>query len=285
MIVPTMTPEEIFSEIQKDVYFLQEKTDELALKYSKLAKRATRFPHFHFYLLSSKKTMINYYVLCYAYRRGEWDHPHSIVYTEYAHEGGKTLVLLENEEFAIRIYTPHFFSRFKERELAIKKMFPYLMDSAPHATFLLRNKAVKEANVLQMMFETMGEKPEDYKDLFEHNSRFFQDEDYERIPMNCIDGLCLTERCKANPKINIYNTFVSYDQLKGSQQFDYMLNVPHLILEKMNYVYPNQRSTWEKEWNDMMAGLDESLGMEGWLRSIAQKLDEFGKRYPLPYIF
>lgn len=39
MIVPTMTPEEIFSELDKDRYFLQDKIDDLAVKYGKLLNR------------------------------------------------------------------------------------------------------------------------------------------------------------------------------------------------------------------------------------------------------
>lgn len=245
MLVPTMTPEEIFAELQKDFNFLNNKISEKCISpFCKYVKRAMRSPFYKLYTLTSPRTSIQYEVLCFAYNKGEWKKPHVVVFTDFSHEWGKTLIMFEEERFAIRIYTPHFMARYKERfgELCNEDQ-ERILSSSPMLTFILRNHDDIEPDTMSALKEILS--AEEFKKYEPGESRFIQDEDYKRYVMVCQDGLCLCERHKQNDCISIYDTYISPDKFYENQALDFMPAVNLLFLRRMHNAYPTLRRMFQ----------------------------------------
>lgn len=245
MLVPTMTPEEIFAELQKDYDFLNNKIREKCVSpFCKYVKRAMRGPFVKVYTLTSSKTSIQYGVICFAYNKGEWKNPHVLVYTRYSHEGGTTLIMFEEDRFAIRIYTPHFMARYKERfgELLNDEQETLLV-SSPMVMFILRNHDDLEPDTMSALQEVL---PKEELKKFEHGEgKFIQDENYERYTMVCQDGLCLCERHKQNNCISIYDTYISPDKFFENQVLDFMPAANLLLLRRLHNAYPTLRKVFQ----------------------------------------
>lgn len=280
MLVPTMTPEEIFAEISKDEDWIREQVGAYAIQYGKRVLKQTRFPDMYVYAKESKHTRIIYNFILYSYRRGEWKNPQAIVYTSYAFEGGTIYILLDNPPFSIRLYTTHFFARYKERQFDKLTGWKSFATKYPQVFFILRNRDVYPMNFIHGDWA-----PESVKKILketEAKSKFEQDPNYKRIMMGCMDGVCLCENNKKDERITIYNTFIPHELMRLDQHIDYLIALPYLILHRMEHVYPNQRATWGKEWNEMVDAKTETY--EEFANKVCNKLIEFSERYPLPEI-
>lgn len=280
MLVPTMTPEEIYAEMYKDAAWLQNRVNnKLIDEAKKKAKRAKRFPHVSLNTLISEKTNIEYKIVFYTYQHGDWDRPRMFIYTKYTHEMGKTLVYIEQSKFAIRIYTPHFMQRYKERQHEHVQEFSPLANKDIEFFFLLRNWDVEEMKVIKGVLQT---EPDDeiavaINELQTH-SRFWQDPEYERYSVACISGMCLCERHKKNPNISIFDTYINHFMIKYSQMFDYIPAFARVFLDAVVRAYPRQKHIICKEWNETV---DNTPANSEMLEHLCDKLSELDKRYPL----
>lgn len=285
MLVPTMTPEEIYAEMAKDVNDLASAINTRYIpEFAKTIRRTQRFPEAKPYVWVSRKTRIEYILIFVAYRKA--DHkkvPHFFVYTIYSHETGRNLVYIEPDRFAIRIYTPHFIQRYKERDPALAEALSNISDYYFECAFLLRNHRVKETEFMKHLDETVDDPLYIEGREKEKRSRFWQDPDYERYTVACERGLCLCERNKANPNISIYDTFVAYDMLKPTQYIDFTQAVVPLVLDRIALYYPRQKEFWIKEWNEFADAVGKDTAIDNFekCRLILAKLDEFNRRYPI----
>lgn len=284
MLVPTMTPEEIYAEMYKDAEWLEDKINcKLTLEAMKLAKRAKRFPWHKVYVVKSEKTQISYNVIFLAHQRGDWNRLMCIIYTKYSHESGKTLIYLERKRFAIRIYTPHFLQRYKERQKEHVEKFQDFASLDIEFFFLLRNWEVAEMTLFKSFID---EDPNSFvaqkiKEM-QNRTKFWQDSDYERYSVACIMGMCLCERHKQNKNISIFDTFISPDLLKGEQFLDFIPAYAQVLLNAIVREYPRQRELISREWEHT---LESSNDVEDKPLYIIDKLEELSTRYPISAIF
>ena len=276
-----MTPEEIYAEMYKDAEWLQ---NEISFKiypvYSKRVKKLLKFPDMKKYSLCSKVTHITYEVVFFSYQHSDWKRPYCVIYTKYTHESGKTLVYIERDRFAIRLYTSHFLQRFRERNAEHVERFEELANLDFEFFFILKNWDVAELKFNKEMIEQAPNNPywKNIKNQIEH-SRFWQDPDYERYSVACISGMCLCERHKVNSNISIYDTFISSNLLKSSQGFDFMSGYTQVFLNALQRAYPRQKVMIIKEWNEMLDSLPENDSERG-IDMFFGKLDELADRYP-----
>lgn len=284
MLVPTMTPEEIHAELFKDAPWLQDEINLTLFKeYGKHVKRTNKFPDIKLYTRRSKKTQIFYYIAFFSYRRSEWDRPHFIVYTKYAHESGQTLIYIEPKRgLGIRLYTAHFLKRYLERDNERVEDNLQLANLDPALFFILRNRDVEEMKFMDTLTEDAKQHPvyQQIKEVRER-TKFWQDPDYDRYTVACSSGVCLCERHKTNPLISIYDTFLSIKILKFDQLIDYIMAYSHLFLREMSLAYPRQSNVWGKEWNDFVDGMNVDDPDSDFMDLITKKIDDLAKRYPL----
>ena len=284
MLVPTMTPEEIYAEMYKDSAWLQDRiADKIYPSIQKMIKRRSLFPFFHVTSVKSAKTHIEYNVAFFAYSRGDWNRPYCVIYTKYTHESGKTLVYIEHNRFAIRIYTPHFMQRFKERQNEYVSDNETLANIDLELLFIARNWEVKEMDLLKSFAEeSQNQKLSQKFEEISSWSKFKQDSDYERYTVACLLGMCLCERNKKHPDISIFDTFVTPDLFKFNQWIDFVPAYSHVVLNTLTRVYPRQKEHIVKEWNN---SINECPDDGDPLKYMLDKVDELMSRYPVPQLF
>jgi hypothetical protein len=275
-----MTPEEIYAEMYKDAAWLQERiNNRLAPEVIKKLKRVKRFPHLSMNTLYSEKTKIVYNVVFYAYQHRDWDCPRMFIYTKYTHESGKNLVYIEPKGFAIRIYTPHFMQRYKERQRDFVEDYSPIANIDIEFFFILRNWDVEEMKLVKSVLEIAPDDPlaKIIKER-QDNSRFWQDPDYERYSTACMTGMCLCERHKKNPNISIYDTYISILMLKYSQLFDFLPAYKRVFLDTLCRTYPRHKDIILKEWNEAISNAPETPEV---VEILCKKLAELEARYPV----
>lgn len=145
MLLPTMTPEEIYAEMHKDAEWLENTINKKFVpQYQKGAKRATNYPYLKSFYEVSPKTLITYWVVMIAYHRSDWKKPRVAILAKYSHEYGTNIIYIENDRFAIRLYTPHFMQRIKERCSAMNYKVPIEMNHFEDMMLILCNRDVEE---------------------------------------------------------------------------------------------------------------------------------------------
>lgn len=285
MLLPTMTPEEIYAEIRKDANPLWDAINmRFGAEFQRIVRRSQRFPLIKGYTWQSKNTKIEYNVVFIAYRKAERKFiPHFFVYMMYSYESGRNIVYIDNKNFAIRIYTTHFIQRYKERDAIFAQLDNDVVKQNAEVFFLLKNHRVNETSITKQLDELVTSPDFVKMREREKQTRFWQDPDYERYSVAIESGLCLCERNKANPNISIFNTFIAYDMLKGTQLIDFAQALIPVVLDRLSLYYPRQKAVWQKEWNDFAASVEQNEKMDLFEKSTAvlEKLSELNKRYPI----
>ena len=286
MLVPTMTPEEIYRAIYSDAKWLQDRIFRLFPEIEKQIKRSKQFPLLTARIINSPKTKIEYNLAFFAYQKSDWDKRHFIIYTTYTHEGGKTLVYVDNKKFAIRIYTPHFMQRYKERHADYVNENSHIAKYGIEVFFILRNWEVVEMTRIKTIIQETMETDPDLARTLEYRmtkSKFEQDPNYERYSVACMHGMCLCERSKdKNIDISIYNTFVATKQLIEEQFIDFIYAYGEVVLTTICRMYSRQRDMIAKEWNTELNNIPEGKTQ---YECMVEKINEFCLRYPIPAYF
>ena len=282
MLLPTMTPEEIYAEMHKDAEWLENTINKKFVPlFQKGAKRATNFPYFKPFYDVSSKTLITYWVVMIAYHRSDWKKPRVAIFTKYSHEYGSNIIYIENDRFAIRLYTPHFLQRIKERCSAMNYKVPIEMNQYEDMMLVLCNRDVEELTLWKDL-EKNHKDNEMYQELYAeaHQTKFWQDPDYERYGVACDSGLCLCERSKKNPNISIYNTIISPDMLIDIQRYDFFKSYILVFLRAMEREYPRQRDTWGREYEQLRNSTED---IDAFIKGFVDLMIDFAKRYPRHY--
>ena len=286
MLVPTMTPEEIYRAIYSDAKWLQDRIFRLFPEIEKQIKRSKQFPFIAARIINSPTTKIAYNIVFFAYQKSDWDKRHFIIYTTYTHEGGKTLVYVDNKKFAIRIYTPHFMQRYKERHADYVNENSHIAKYGIEVFFILRNWEVVEMTRIKTIIQETMETDPDLARTLEYRmtkSKFEQDPNYERYSVACMHGMCLCERSKdKNIDISIYNTFVATKQLIEEQFIDFIYAYGEVVLTTICRMYSRQRDMIAKEWNTELNNIPEGKTQ---YECMVEKINEFCLRYPIPAYF
>ena len=286
MLVPTMTPEEIYRAIYSDAKWLQDRIFRLFPEIEKQIKRSKQFPFIAARIINSPTTKIAYNIVFFAYQKSDWDKRHFIIYTTYTHEGGKTLVYVDNKKFAIRIYTPHFMQRYKERHADYVNENSHIAKYGIEVFFILRNWEVVEMTRIKTIIQETMETDPDLARTLEYRmtkSKFEQDPNYERYSVACMHGMCLCERSKdKNIDISIYNTFVATKQLIEEQFIDFIYAYGEVVLTTICRMYSRQRDMIAKEWNTELNNIPEGKTR---YECMVEKINEFCLRYPIPAYF
>ena len=286
MLVPTMTPEEIYREIYSDVNWLQEQILRLFPGVEREIKRSKQFPLLTARIINSPKTKIEYNLAFFAYQKSDWDKHHFIIYTTYTHEGGRTLVYIDNKKFAIRIYTPHFMQRYKERKADYINEHSHMAKYGIEHFFILRNWEVVEMTRIKTIIQETRETDPELAETLEYRmtkSKFEQDSNYERYSVACMHGMCLCERSKdKNIDLSIYNTFVATEQLIEEQFVDFVYAYGEVVLTSICRKYSRQRGMIAKEWNTELNNIPDGKSQ---YECMAEKIKELCTRYPIPAYF
>lgn len=286
MLVPTMTPEEIYREIYSDVKWLQERIFRLFPGVEKEIKRSKQFPFIAARIINSPMTKIAYNIVFFAYQKSDWDKRHFIIYTTYTHEGGKTLVYVDNKKFAIRIYTPHFMQRYKERHADYVNENSHITKYGIEVFFILRNWEVVEMTRIKTIIQETKDTDPNLARTLEYRmtkSKFEQDPNYERYSVACMHGMCLCERSKdKNIDVSIYNTFVATKQLIEEQFIDFIYAYGEVVLTSICRMYSRQRDMIAKEWNTELNNIPEGKTQ---YECMVEKINELCLRYPIPAYF
>jgi hypothetical protein len=281
-----MTPEEIYRAIYSDAKWLQDRIFRLFPEIEKQIKRSKQFPFIAAKIINSPTTKIAYNIVFFAYQKSDWDKRHFIIYTTYTHEGGKTLVYVDNKKFAIRIYTPHFMQRYKERHADYVNENSHIAKYGIEVFFILRNwEVVEMTRIKTIIQETMDTDPELARTLEYRmtKSKFEQDPNYERYSVACMHGMCLCERSKdKNIDISIYNTFVATKQLIEEQFIDFIYAYGEVVLTTICRMYSRQRDMIAKEWNTELNNIPEGKTQ---YECMVEKINELCLRYPIPAYF
>ena len=282
MLVPTMTYEEAFCEVRKDWDWIRLTVAQLQVRFGKYVLKQTRYPAFYIYNRCSPLTNITYSFLCFVHRRGQWKLPYVLVHTTYEVPEGKNFILV-TDLGTVRIYNAHFFQRYKQRA-SDKIAIPQLAELDPRFSFIISNYDVEQCTVMDGFLEQTTDQSLDRLKEKREWTKYQANEGFKREEYACADGVCLCEKSLKHEELVVFNTYISPDLLRFDQFVDYMNAFGHILLRKMEMVYPNQRDTWQKMYDDYYASLAEPDARQNWIERLKDLMKEFEERYPLPNI-
>ena len=119
MILPGMTYEEMAAQYLGDLHDIMAKKKTFQAKFSSYVKRSRSkaYPMTAQYEYVSH-TNRNRYLYCYtAFKRSDWDEPYCNAICLFEGKGGMYAMATSNFQKTVIIFTPHFFSRYRERIL------------------------------------------------------------------------------------------------------------------------------------------------------------------------
>ena len=112
-----MSYEEIADQYMDDFPNLLSKGKTFQVKFGSLVKRSRKYPVTAQYEYTSHIGK-NRYLFCYtAYKRSDWENPYCNAICIFEGKGGKYAMTTTNFQKTVIIFTPHFFSRYRERIL------------------------------------------------------------------------------------------------------------------------------------------------------------------------
>lgn len=260
MLVPTMTLDEIYMAVNADIGFIVQKLYESIKAFGKVSLKNNKYPFKQKHEFKNYKSNIEYtyYLVC--FKRSQWDNPRCTIVTSYSHEGGITTVVVNPaQNSSIQVHTPHFWTRFKER---------YLEDPT---------KSTQEA--IDFYFENTCKYCYPQDEILRIDSeKYYTDNNTEYYTTISSLGVCICEKEKNNDKIEIFNTFLSYEMLRKQQNRNIALTYFTVYFEDYKVHHPNMTTIIDHMEQDFCTKADE----ENW--SIDKFIDESEKlmdRYPI----
>ncbi len=238
MLLSTMSYEEIYREILKDIRDVKEYYDvAIKEKVCKSAQKSRIYPWRHFDLYTHPKSQNKYTYLTIIKKRAWWNNPEVTVFCEYEGERGKEIITMAPKKdimtskykLVISVFQAHFFKRYYERFIKDEQAEQYKI-----ALFLSRN-----AGALQLGSKIVSENEQIKEDSECHNSGMLN-----------LDGLCLGKISKENPNIFIYKTFIPLDRLYQKQFERVMHEYLRMIALRGGEDNPHCRKTIEDIYNN-----------------------------------
>lgn len=276
MLLPTMTYEEIYQAICKDMPDLFDVITADAFKFQQKAKRAPRYPYRRLYDWKHPNSNNVYFYFFEVKRHSDWDkRVRIVVFTEFDDKEGKTTIAIskqQNRRVDITIIGPHFFNRYLERSLS-----KVLSDPIEHAldvkiAFLLRTSSTI----------SLGDKIVSPKEKEKDEPNMINDS------MLTTEGLIFVKRLKSNPNIVLFKTFLTVQQLFEPQYAAVTMNLIHVFykravndsprykngidgiyltgIEELNRLWDDKSLPFDKKqelrmqkYNDILDALDEYI--------------------------
>ena len=237
MLLSTMSYEEIYSEILKDIRDIKEYYDvAIKAKVCKSAQKSRIYPWRHFDFYTHPKSQNKYTYLTIIKKHAWWNNPEVTVFCEYEGKGGKEIITMAPKKdimtskykLVISVFQAHFFKRYYERFIKDEQAEQYKI-----ALFLSRN-----AGALQLGSKIVSDNEQIKEDSECHNSGMLN-----------LDGLCLGKISKENPNIFIYKTFIPLDRLYQKQFERVMHEYLRMIALRGGDDNPHCRKTIEDIYN------------------------------------
>ena len=200
MFLPTMTYEEIYQAISKEMSEVFGHYQKIVKpKVDRTLKTATIFPKRITIDWEHPKSRNIYTYYIQSNRRAQWDNPFMSVFCEYDGKKGKELLAVVpnpyKNELLLNIFTQHFYEQYAARFLKEDNDYYQIV-----ATYIMRNtKAASMGKELVSLNEQQTEVP-----------------GYTKESMLTIDGLGLGLRSNSG-NIVVYRTFVCFDMLFENQ--------------------------------------------------------------------
>lgn len=238
MLLSTMSYEEIYREILKDIRDVKEYYDvAIKAKVYKSAQKSRIYPWRHFDFYTHPKSQNKYTYLTIIKKHAWWNKPEVTVFCEYEGERGKEIITMAPKKdimtskykLVISVFQAHFFKRYYERFIKDEQAEQYKI-----ALFLSRN-----AGALQL-----GNK------IVSDNEQIKEDSEFYNSGMLNLDGLCLGKISKENPNIFIYKTFIPLDRLYQKQFERVMHEYLRMIALRGGEDNPHCRKTIEDIYNN-----------------------------------
>lgn len=215
MILSTMTYEEIYREILKDSPDLFVAIEKRLPEFRKNAKRATG-AYGKIYSWKHPKSQNIYTYFFHIKRHSDWDKtPRLITFTEYDAPVGKMTITVmrdPNGNIRIGIFKPHFFTRYKERNLAQFDEFNET-ESDIKISFLIRTSTTMP----------LGEKLASLREQEKDEPDFIND------ALLTPEGLMQCKIYKKNPNIVLFKTFLTVQDLYEKQYEEVLQNTIHVF--------------------------------------------------------
>ena len=233
MLVPTMTPEEIRDEINKDVdliFWHISNFQKNIVSFSRLPIR--KFPFFQNKKIVSKKTNMTYEFVIYTPNKYRQKTPSLFIYAKYTHKWGTTFaeILPDDGKFEYRIYTPHFIKRYRERM--------HLNESVTIDEVFMRFRVNNMATGRMDDF------------IIDNAEKYYHDRETEYYANIIPEGACICERDITQADIIIHNTFISREMFFETQEKGAKMFLIGVLWRSLLMNYPRQRDA-------LMTKLDE----------------------------
>ena len=205
MLISTMSYEQIYREIEKDLRDVKAYYDiNLKEKVSKEAKRAPRYPFRTFNTYTHPESKNKYSYLSIVKKRDWHDNPEVTLFCEYEGKKGKEIItiafkrdiLTQKNNLMLSVFQAHFFKRYSERFIKDEQL-----EKDKIAIFLIRN-----SGALELGSDLVSIKELEKDDVGLLNTSLLN-----------LDGLCLGKKSNENRNIIIYKTFVSLSELYQKQ--------------------------------------------------------------------
>lgn len=196
MIVPTMSYQEVEMAFRREVKGAWSQIGNLAKKFGSMALKTRIYPCIRsFTALSKDKTKLT--IIFFADKRSCWNHPRICVYTTFYRNDGLYVISTDNPEHGeVRLYTEHFFERYRERLIQDTNMS--MMEIIKH--YLIINQDLMW-HVNTSVFSSAYEK-------YEHDN-------VPQMAACVVEGNCFIEQL--GEKLTLFKTFLT-DNMFGDEQ-------------------------------------------------------------------
>ena len=151
MLLPTMTLKELHRAVFADKQFIEDKLDTAVKEFKRVVLKTGSFPVKRRYTYKSYASNISYTYTLFAYKRSSWNNPVYTISTTYNHDGGTTLIIVNNIDKKLLLITPHLLMRLRERYLNNDKMsaqevIDFFIDNYGRATTRITNVVRKDTD-------------------------------------------------------------------------------------------------------------------------------------------
>ena len=191
-----MSYHEIEKAFRREVQNTWSKIGIEAKKFGSIALKTRIYPCIRSFTVYSKdKTKLN--LLFFADKRSYWDHPRICIYTTFFRNGGLYVISVDNPEHGeARIYTDHFFERYRER---------YYKDTGIETPELIKKYLITNQDL--MWYRN--------SQIFSAAYQKYEHDDIPQAAARVVEGNCFVELL--GNKLTLFKTFLSDDMLGDIQ--------------------------------------------------------------------
>ena len=244
MLLPTMKYEEMYREICNDSRDLFAAITGKLAEFRQFAKRAKQTPYGRIYHWKHPVSYNQYTYFFFIRRHSDWDKtPRLLTYTEFDTKDGKITIAVvrePNENIRIRIFRPHFFDRYDERNLSKYTRLDALTEHDIKILFLLRTSSTI----------SLGDKVASLREQEKHDPDLIDD------GLLTTEGLIETKIVRKNPNIVLFRTFLSIQDLFEEQYKEVTMQALNVFYLRASNDSPRFQKSIEKVYLEGVAELN-----------------------------